>query len=187
MQRSQSAVSVPVALSERGTHPEHSARDLIPLGSYGPALRPLLIRLCTHYSCVGRGVRPRGEYCPGVAYSAVRAQYRSLLLSLSGGRTLGIVPATLDHWGATALPSDLLCMLSCGGPGVPPPGVACSAVRAQYRSLLLSLSGARTPRTVPATPAHWGATAPPSDLFSYGFAPSPGSGVQWRVPKEGCH
>ena len=42
-----------------------SARDLRPLGSYGLALRPLLIRLCTHYSCVGRGVRPRGGVLPG--------------------------------------------------------------------------------------------------------------------------
>ena len=110
-----------------------------------------------------------------MACSAVRAQYRSLLLSLSGARTLSIVPATSDHWGATALcphTSSHTTLHAIGGVrpwGAYLPEVACSAGRAQYRSLLLSLSGARTLDIVPATSDHWGATALPSDLFSYDF------------------
>jgi len=76
-----------------------------------------------HRRAARRNLRPRREYLDSVARSEFRAHGRSLLLSLSGKRTLGMHSTTLDHWGAKVPPSDFLiqlCTACLDGPSLRP-------------------------------------------------------------------
>ena len=97
-----------VALSERNTGPGHVCYNPRPLGSEGPTLRRSHTAL---HDMARRNLRPRGEYLDSVARSELRAHGRSLLLSLSVTRALGMYATTLDHWGAKVPPSDVLIQL----------------------------------------------------------------------------
>ena len=80
----------------------------------------------------GRNLRPRREYLDSVARSEFRAHGRSLLLSLSEKRTLGMHSTTLDHWGAKVPPSDFL-ITHTALHGMPLPMRDAEAARASLR------------------------------------------------------